>query len=208
MILYNFQLKKCTYTYICTYIYKIFVIIYKYKYKYVKYNTPYFFPSIIFSKIKFRSFINHIYIFESNASIEKKKENFWEKRKKKIKKINRAQRGKSGAINHLNNSRIDERCPLRGQVRLSEKARIESIVNQIEGGTHKSGFRKRKEGGEGRNFIPRFISSTWFRLAFHLPGQLGPRANSLRQFRFPLISRVTTGGSLPSSSPPSPRNCL
>ena len=80
----------------------------------------------------------------------KKKRIFQKKKRKKFKKINRVQRGKSGAINHFNNSRIDERCPLRGQVR--EKARIESIVNQIEDGIHKSGFRKRKEGrgGEGR----------------------------------------------------------
>lgn len=118
--------------------------------------------------------MNHVrieaYIRIESVDQKKKKEFFEKKKRKKFKKINRVQRGKSGAINHFNNSRIDERCPLRGQVR--EKARIESIVNQIEDGIHKSGFRKRKEGREGRggsNFIPRFISSTWFRLAFHLP---------------------------------------
>lgn len=85
MILYNFQLKKCTYTYICTYIYKIFVIIYKYKYKYVKYNTPYFFPSIIFSKIKFRSFINHIYIRIERIDRKKKREFLGKKKEKNFK---------------------------------------------------------------------------------------------------------------------------
>lgn len=83
---------------------------------------------------------------------------------------------------------------------MSEKARVESIVNQIEGGPINL------VSGRGRR---RGTGVTLFRVLFRQHGsasrsicrQLGPRANSLRQFRFPLISRVTTGGPL---SPPSP----
>lgn len=90
----------------------------------------------------------------------------------------------------------------------NEKARIESIVNQIEDGGHKSGFQSGEKGGiQSRNFIPRFISSTWLRLAFHLPGTSfeGKFSASIS------ISAYFQGNDcdpLPSASKFQPRNCL